>query len=180
MCLRVCGQHARQFFPKTSSEFATREGNFEKVDRLLGRFGRIETHVVSSPPHLFQELIVFYTPTMLGSLLAGVAMWLLFWYGVNHVDSIPYLNQYVTRKAILEWIKKNPAKAFLLSEGINVCLHGLGTASSVFFNFGGSLVNITAIWGVVPVHQFVTKQIAALKVKAAQLKQEIAAQKEAA
>jgi hypothetical protein len=26
------------------------------------------------------------TPTMLGSLLAGVALWLMFWYGVNHVD----------------------------------------------------------------------------------------------
>ncbi len=46
------------------------------------------------------------TPTMLGSLLAGVALWLMFWYGVNHVDSIPFLNQYLSRKMILDWIRK--------------------------------------------------------------------------
>jgi hypothetical protein len=42
------------------------------------------------------------TPTMFGSLLAGVALWLMFWYGVNHLDSIRYLNQYLSRKMILE------------------------------------------------------------------------------
>jgi hypothetical protein len=31
--------------------------------------------------------MLLLTPTMLGSLLAGVALWLMFWYGVNHVDS---------------------------------------------------------------------------------------------
>jgi hypothetical protein len=36
--------------------------------------------------------MLLLTPTMLGSLLAGVALWLMFWYGVNHVDSIPYLH----------------------------------------------------------------------------------------
>jgi hypothetical protein len=55
------------------------------------------------------------TPTMLGSLLAGIALWLMFWYGVNHVDSIPYLNQYLSRKMILDWIKKNPPTALLLT-----------------------------------------------------------------
>ena len=34
--------------------------------------------------------MLLLTPTILGSLLAGVALWLMFWYGVNHVDSIPY------------------------------------------------------------------------------------------
>jgi hypothetical protein len=42
------------------------------------------------------------TPTFIGSLLAGIACWLLFWYGISHVDSIPYLNQYLSRKMILE------------------------------------------------------------------------------
>ncbi len=37
--------------------------------------------------------MLILTPTMLGSLLAGVAMWLMFWYGVNHVDSIPQLRR---------------------------------------------------------------------------------------
>jgi hypothetical protein len=90
------------------------------------------------------------TPTMLGSLMAGVAMWLMFWYGVNHVDSIPYLNKYLTRKMILDWIKKNPQTAILLTEGLNLLLHGIGSASAVFFNLGGTLVNIAAVFGFAP------------------------------
>jgi hypothetical protein len=82
------------------------------------------------------------TPTMLGSLLAGVAMWLMFWYGVNHVDSIPYLNQYLSRKMILDWLKKNPQTALLLTEGVNLLLHGIGSASAVFFNLGGTMVTV--------------------------------------
>jgi hypothetical protein len=48
--------------------------------------------------------MLLLTPTMLGSLLAGVAPWLMFWYGVNHVDSIPYLNQYLSPKMILDCV----------------------------------------------------------------------------
>jgi hypothetical protein len=99
------------------------------------------------------------TPTMLGSLLAGVAMWLMFWYGVNHVDSIPYLNQYLSRKMILDWLKKNPQTALLLTEGVNLLLHGIGSASAVFFNLGGTMVNIAAIFGFVPAQSFLSSAI---------------------
>ena len=51
------------------------------------------------------------TPTMFGSVLAGVALWLMFWYGVDHVDSIPYLNQYLSRRMILDWIKEEPTNS---------------------------------------------------------------------
>ena len=60
------------------------------------------------------------TPTMLGSLIAGVAMWLMFWYRVNHVDSILYLNQYLTRKVVLDWVKRNPQTALLLPKRIRI------------------------------------------------------------
>ena len=75
------------------------------------------------------------TPTMLGSLIADVACWLLFWYGISHVDSIPYLNQYVSRKMILDWIRRNPQLALIITERLDlemgwtyepenhVCLH---------------------------------------------------------
>ena len=76
------------------------------------------------------------TPTFIGSLLAGVACWLLFWYGISHVDSIPYLNQYLSRK-ILEWIRKNPQLALMLTELVNIGLHGVGSAAAVLFTFGG-------------------------------------------
>ena len=42
------------------------------------------------------------TPTMFGSLLARVALRLMFWYGVNHVDSTPFLNRYLSHGMILE------------------------------------------------------------------------------
>jgi hypothetical protein len=99
------------------------------------------------------------TPTMLGSLLAGVALWLIFWYGVNHVESIPYLNQYLSRKIVLDWIKTNPQTTMLLTEGVNLLLHGTGSASAVFFNLGGTLVNIAAIFGFVPAQSFCSNAI---------------------
>jgi hypothetical protein len=103
------------------------------------------------------------TPTMLGSLLAGIALWLMFWYGVNHVDSIPYLNQYLSRKMVLDWIKKNPQTALLIGEGVNLLLHGIGSASAVFFNLGGTLVNIAVIYGFVPTRSFLSNAIEKIK-----------------
>ena len=103
------------------------------------------------------------TPTMFGSVLAGVALWLMFWYGVDHVDSIPYLNQYLSRKMILEWIKNNPQTALLLTEGVNLLLHGIGSAAAVFFNLGGTLVNIAVIYGFVPTRSFLSTTIEKIK-----------------
>ena len=103
------------------------------------------------------------TPTFIGSLLAGVACWLLFWYGISHVDSIPYLNQYLSRKMILEWIRKNPQLALMLTELVNVGLHGVGSAAAVLFTFGGTLVNAAMIFGVVPVQGLLSKSLDQLK-----------------
>ena len=103
------------------------------------------------------------TPTFIGSLLAGVACWLLFWYGISHVDSIPYLNQYLSRKMILDWIRKNPQLALMLTELVNIGLHGVGSAAAVLFTFGGTLVNAAMIFGLVPVQGLVSKSLAQLK-----------------
>ena len=103
------------------------------------------------------------TPTFIGSLLAGVACWLLFWYGISHIDSIPYLNQYLSRKMILEWIRKNPQLALMLTELVNIGLHGVGSAAAVLFTFGGTLVNAAMIFGVVPVQGLLSKSLAQLK-----------------
>jgi hypothetical protein len=103
------------------------------------------------------------TPTFIGSLLAGIACWLLFWYGISHVDSIPYLNQYLSRKMILDWIRKNPQLALMLTELVNIGLHGVGSAAAVLFTFGGTLVNAAMIFGLVPVQGLVSKSLAQLK-----------------
>jgi hypothetical protein len=103
------------------------------------------------------------TPTFIGSLLAGIACWLLFWYGISHVDSIPYLNQYLSRKMILEWIRNNPQLALILTELVNIGLHGVGSAAAVLFTFGGTLVNATMIFGVAPLQGFISKSLTQLK-----------------
>ena len=64
---------------------------------------------------------------------------------------------------ILDWIKKNPQTALLLTEGVNLLLHGIGSASAVFFNLGGTLVNIAAIFGLVPTQSFLSNAIETLK-----------------
>ena len=73
------------------------------------------------------------TPRSKGSLIAGVACWLLFWFGVSRVDSIPYLNQYLSKKMIMDWIRKNPQLSLILTEAVNILLHGFGTASAMLF-----------------------------------------------
>lgn len=120
------------------------------------------------------------TPTIIGSILAGVACWLLFWFGVNHVDSIPYLNQYLSKRMILAWIKESPHTAFIATEIINVLFHGMGSVGAVMFTFSGSLVNATMIYGVVPVQNFIGVCVSKMKAQAAELKAEVEAQKEAA
>jgi hypothetical protein len=100
---------------------------------------------------------------MLGSLIADVACWLLFWYGISHVDSIPYLNQYVSRKMILDWIRKNPQLAIIITELINIGMHGLGSAAGVLFTVAGTLVNATMIFGVAPLQGLISKSLAQLR-----------------
>jgi hypothetical protein len=85
------------------------------------------------------------TPTFVGSLLAGCACWLLFWFGVSHIDSIPYLNKYLTRKVTLDWIESHPVTTLLLTEVVNVMFHGLGSAGAVFFTCSGTLTNTAVI-----------------------------------
>jgi hypothetical protein len=42
---------------------------------------------------------------------------------------------------------------------MNLMLHGVGSASAVFFNMGGTLVNIAAIFGFVPAQSFLSNAI---------------------
>lgn len=123
---------------------------------------------------------MFMTPTLIGSFIAGIACWLLFWWGVSHVDSIPYLNKYLTREMILKWVQENPATALILTEVVNIMFHGLGSAAAVFFTFAGTLTNATFIFGIVPVQNFIDKVVTTIKTKAVELKAEVDARRQAA
>jgi hypothetical protein len=64
---------------------------------------------------------------------------------------------------ILEWIRKNPQLALILTELVNVMLHGVGTAAAVMFTFGGTIINVLMIFGVAPVQGYVAKTLRQLK-----------------
>ena len=99
------------------------------------------------------------TPTFVGSLLAGMACWLLFWFGVSHLDSIPFLSRHLSRDKVLDWIAKNPVTALLVTEAVNILFHGLGSAGSVFFTFAGTFVNVCIIFGVIPISKAISKKL---------------------
>ncbi len=99
------------------------------------------------------------TPTLFGSLLAGVACWLLFWFGISHLDSVPYLNQYLTKDKVLKWVADYPITTLLLTEAVNVVFHGLGSASSVFFTFAGTFTNVCIIFGVIPITRAISQKL---------------------
>jgi hypothetical protein len=100
------------------------------------------------------------TPTLFGSLLAGMACWLLFWFGVSHLDSIPFLNRFLTKDKVLTWIHNNPITVLLITEAANILFHGMGSASSVFFTFAGTFVNVCVIFGVIPISKAFSKRLA--------------------
>jgi fatty-acid desaturase len=99
------------------------------------------------------------TPTFMGSLLAGMACWLLFWFGVSHLDSTPILNRYLTKDMVLTWIHNNPVSAMLITEVVNIAFHGLGTAGAVFFTFAGTFVNVCVIFGVIPIMKAISQKL---------------------
>jgi hypothetical protein len=39
---------------------------------------------------------------------------------MSYVDSIPYLNQYLSRAMVMKWIRENPNTALILTEAVNV------------------------------------------------------------
>lgn len=99
------------------------------------------------------------TPTLFGSLLAGVACWLLFWFGISHLDSIPYLGKYMSKDAVLKWIVAYPLTALLVTEVVNVMFHGLGTAGAVFFTFAGTITNVCIIFAVIPLTRAISSRL---------------------
>ena len=46
----------------------------------------------------------------------------------------------------MDWIRKNPQLALIITELVNVGTHGLGSAAGVLFTVAGTLVNATSTY----------------------------------
>jgi hypothetical protein len=90
------------------------------------------------------------TPTAMSAMLAGAVLWCMIWMAVNHVDEIPYVRDYISLDQIKDWIAKHPTLAILLTEAVNLMLHGISSPAAMAFNLGGTVINAAVIYGVIP------------------------------
>jgi len=90
------------------------------------------------------------TPSMIGALLAGICLWLLFWGALHKVEEIPYVRDFISTKLCLDWIQQRPGLTLLLTEATNYLVHGISSPIGVGFAMGGTVINILFIYGYIP------------------------------
>lgn len=115
------------------------------------------------------------TPTAMSAMLAGAVLWCMIWMAVNHVDEIPYIRDYISLSQIKAWVAKHPTLAILLTEAINLTLHGISTPAAMAFNLGGTLINGAVIYGLIPSQNIFSYGLEKLKAAKAQFEQKLAA-----
>lgn len=93
------------------------------------------------------------TPTQSGSVIAGVGVWALIWATLFKVDKIPLVKNFVKKESILNWIYRNKVVTLLFTEILNFGLHGVEKPESALFALGGTLVNMTMIFGWIGIRQ---------------------------
>src|SRR6266403_287777 len=90
------------------------------------------------------------TPSMIGALLAGICLWLLFWGALHKVEEIPYVRDFLSTNQCLDWIQQRPGLTILLTETANYLVHGISSPIGVGFAMGGTLVNMLFVYVYIP------------------------------
>ena len=90
------------------------------------------------------------TPSMIGALLAGICLWLLFWAFLHKIEEIPYVRDFLSTKQCLDWIQQRPGLTLLLTEATNYLVHGISSPIGVGFAMGGTIVNLLFVYGYIP------------------------------
>jgi hypothetical protein len=93
---------------------------------------------------------MLFTPSMIGALLAGVCLWLLFWASIHKIGDIPCVRDSLTTKQCLDWIQQRPGLTILLTEAANYLVHGISSPIGVGFAMGGTVVNLLFVYGYIP------------------------------
>jgi len=103
-----------------------------------------------------------FTPTMKGSFLAGIGLWLLLWLGLFKLDEIVQetpLGGFVSTDGCLRWVCRHRATTLLGTELINYGTHGIAQPDGVVFAAGGTIINALIIFGVLPLRSLRRKKI---------------------
>lgn len=90
------------------------------------------------------------TPSMIGAILAGICLWLIFWASIHKVEAIPYVRDFITTKQCLDWIQQRQGLTILLTEAANYIVHGISSPIGVGFAMGGTVVNLLFVYGYIP------------------------------
>lgn len=123
---------------------------------------------------------MFVTPTAMSAMLAGAVLWCMIWMAINKVDEIPYVRDYVSLDQIKAWIAKHPTLAILITEAINLFLHGISSPAAMAFNLGGTLINGAVIYGLIPSQNIFSFGLSKLKEAKTRFDNHVASVKEAA
>ena len=113
------------------------------------------------------------TPTAMSAMLAGACLWCMIWMAVNHIDEVPYLRDYVSLSQLKDWIAKHPQLALIITETVNILLHGISSPTSIAFNLGGTLLNAAVILGVIPSQNIFDTGLNKLKAAKSKFEQEM-------
>jgi hypothetical protein len=93
------------------------------------------------------------TPSMKGSFLAGVGLWLMLWLSLFKLDEVvgdTRMKRWASADRCLDWIAHHRSTTLLGTELCNYGSHGIADPNSVVFAAGGTLVNMLFIFLALP------------------------------
>jgi hypothetical protein len=68
-----------------------------------------------------------------------------------HIDSIPLLSRFVSRDGLFGWVRANKVLSLIITEVINLGMHGANNSNVTTFVLGSTLMNTAVIFGVLPI-----------------------------
>ena len=92
------------------------------------------------------------TPSMKGSFIAGIGLWLLLWAALFKADQIAELGgiqRWVNSERCFRWIREHKSTSLIGTEAVNYAHTGLDPLG-VTFALGGTLTNLIVICFLVP------------------------------
>jgi hypothetical protein len=92
------------------------------------------------------------TPSMKGSFIAGIGLWLLLWAALFKADDIAELGgikRWVNSERCFRWIRQHKSTCLIGTEAVNYTHTGLDPLG-VTFALGGTLTNFIVIYVLLP------------------------------
>ncbi len=92
------------------------------------------------------------TPSMKGSFIAGIGLWLLLWAALFKADEIAELGgikRWVNSERCFRWIREHKSTSLIGTEAVNYAHTGLDPLG-VTFALGGTLTNFIVIYILLP------------------------------